>query len=94
MPEEQCLTGSAAGLQTVLDIGTLRLYASLTSAWVTEFHPDLAYLLAYFDFNEVPATPWRTLHPPPPLPLPAAVPSFLCVCFLLLFPAPSRHPRG
>ena len=40
-------------LQTVLEIETIRLYASLTSAWITDFHPNVAYLLAYFDFNEV-----------------------------------------
>eukprot|EP00192_Tetraselmis_astigmatica_P011928 CAMPEP_0117682978 /NCGR_PEP_ID=MMETSP0804-20121206/20054_1 /TAXON_ID=1074897 /ORGANISM="Tetraselmis astigmatica, Strain CCMP880" /LENGTH=401 /DNA_ID=CAMNT_0005493339 /DNA_START=69 /DNA_END=1274 /DNA_ORIENTATION=- len=38
--------------ETVLEVDTIRRYASLTSAWVTDFHPNVAYLLAYFDFNE------------------------------------------
>jgi hypothetical protein len=40
-------------LQTVIDIQTIMTYASLTSTWITNFHPSVAYLLAYFDFNEV-----------------------------------------
>jgi len=38
--------------ETVLEVETLRMYASLTSAWITDYHPNLAYLIAYLDFNE------------------------------------------
>jgi len=38
--------------ETVLEPETIRMYASLTSAWITDYHPNLAYLLAYLDFNE------------------------------------------
>lgn len=53
------------------------MYASLTSAWITDYHPNLAYLLAYLDFNEVP-------FPLPPLvPTVSTVPT--CGSILKLF---------
>jgi len=36
----------------VLSEETIRTYASLTSAWITDFHPDAANLVAYYSFDE------------------------------------------